>query len=125
MAVVVLPADGAAARAGRRHLDAVCRASQTTPGVVDVARVLVSELVTNAVVHARSSPRLSVGAGVSGALHVEVGDDDSHRPVVQVEDEDALGGRGLRLLESLASRWGVRADPPGKVVWFELDGDAA
>jgi anti-sigma regulatory factor (Ser/Thr protein kinase) len=125
VAVLVLPADRAAARVGRRHLEAVCFELATPSAVVDIARVLVSELVTNAVVHGGSSPRLSVEAGNGGALYVGVGDDDSRHPVVQDEDEDSLGGRGLRLLESLASRWGVRADPPGKVVWFELDGDAA
>ena len=125
MAVMVLQADWAAARAGRRHLEAMCRALKTTPEVVDVARVLVSELVTNAVIHGHSSPRLDVGTGARGALYVGVGDDDSRYPVVQDGDDDSLNGRGLRLLESLASRWGVRPDPPGKVVWFELDGDVA
>ncbi len=37
------------------------------------------------------------------------------------DDPAALDGRGLRLLDLLSSRWGVRPDPPGKVVWFELD----
>jgi anti-sigma regulatory factor (Ser/Thr protein kinase) len=125
MAVMVLPGDWAAARAGRRHLQAVCRVLETTPAVVDVALVLVSELVTNAVIHGRSSPRLHVETADSGALYVGVGDDNSRYPVVLDEDEDAISGRGLRLLEALASRWGVCPDPPGKVVWFELDGPAA
>jgi two-component sensor histidine kinase len=124
MAVRVLPADPAAARAGRRHLEAACRALDTSPDVLDIARLLVSELVTNAVLHARSGPRLSVEVGTCGGLYVGVADDDSRHPVVRDEDGDSLGGRGLRLLESLASRWGVRPDPPGKVVWLELDGDA-
>ncbi len=125
MAVLVLPADRAAPWAGRRHLEAVCRALELTSAVVDVALVLVSELVTNAVLHGQGSPRLSIEAGPDGALCVGVGDDDSRHPVVQEVDEDSLGGRGLRLLESLASRWGVRPEPPGKVVWFELDSEAA
>lgn len=93
-------------------------------GGLDIARFLVSELVTNAVIHGRSSPRLDVGAAASGALYVGVGDDNSRYPVVQDDDDESLSGRGLRLLESLALRWGVRADPPGKVVWFELDAGA-
>lgn len=97
---------------------------QTTPAVLDIARLLVSELVTNAVIHGRSSPRLDVDTAVSGALYVGVGDDDSRYPAVQDDDDDSLSGRGLRLLDALASRWGVRPDPPGKVVWFELDADA-
>jgi two-component sensor histidine kinase len=121
---MVLPADGAAPRAGRRHLEGRCAVLRTTPAVLDIARVLVSELVTNAVIHGRSSPRLDVGATTSGALFVGVGDDDSCCPAVQDDDDDSLSGRGLRLLDALASRWGVRPDPPGKVVWFELDEDA-
>lgn len=124
MAAVVLSADMAAARAGRRHLAAVCRGLQVRPEIVDVALVLVSELVTNAVIHGLSNPRLSVEASASGALHVEVGDDDSRYPVVRGHDNGSLSGRGLRLLEDLASRWGVRPDPPGKVVWFELESHA-
>jgi two-component sensor histidine kinase len=96
----------------------------TPLAVLDIARLLVSELVTNAVIHGRSSPRLDVGAAASGALYVGVGDDDSRYPVVQGDDDGSLGCRGLRLLELLASRWGVRDDPPGKVVWFELDAGA-
>ena len=103
----------------------MCRGLQTAPEVVDVALVLVSELVTNAVIHARSQPRLTVAAAAGGALYVGVGDDDSRCPTVRDQDDDALNGRGLHLLASLASRWGVRPDPPGKVVWFELATEAA
>ncbi len=125
MPVLVLSADGAAAQAGRRHLALVASTLGTAPALVEVALVLVSELVTNAVVHGRSNPRLAVLARVGGGLFVGVGDDDSRHPVMQDEDQQALGGRGLRLLDSLATRWGVRPEPPGKVVWFELDADAA
>ncbi len=124
-AQVVLSADHAAPRAGRRHLVMVCRALGTAPKVIEVALVLLSELVTNAVLHGRSNPRLAVGAATGGGLYVGVGDDDSRHPVVPHHDEQSLGGRGLRLVAALATRWGVRPDPPGKVVWFELDADAA
>lgn len=123
MTVVVLPADPAAARAGRRHLQAVCGSLGMAPDVLDIAQVLLSELVTNAVLHGRSSPRLRVEVKTGGSLYVGVGDDESRHPCVRDEDGQSLGGRGLRLLDSLASRWGVRPDPPGKIVWFELDHD--
>ncbi len=125
MPVLVLSADEAAARAGRRHLVMVASTLGTAPALVEVALVLVSELVTNAVLHGRSNPRLAVLARAGGGLFVGVGDDNSRHPVMQDEDQQALGGRGLRLLDSLATRWGVRPEPPGKVVWFELDADAA
>jgi anti-sigma regulatory factor (Ser/Thr protein kinase) len=125
MPVLILAADQAAARAGRSHLTMVASTLGTAPALVEVALVLVSELVTNAVLHGRSNPRLAVLARAGGGLFVGVGDDNSRYPVMQDEDQQALGGRGLRLLDSLATRWGVRPEPPGKVVWFELDADAA
>jgi len=124
-AQIVLSTDHAAPRAGRRHLVVVCRALGTAPRVVEVALVLLSELVTNAVLHGRSNPRLAVGAATGGGLYVGVGDDDSRHPVVPQHHETSLGGRGLRLVRALATRWGVQLDPPGKIVWFELDTDTA
>lgn len=120
-----LAADPTAVRSARRLLVQVCQASGTAARVVDVAELLVSELVTNAVLHGRSRPRLTVTPTAGGGLSVGVGDDNSRLPVVREDDRDALDGRGLRLLDLLSSRWGVRPDPPGKVVWFELDPDAA
>jgi hypothetical protein len=52
---------------------------------------------------------------------VEVRDDNSRRPVRQPEDTDALDGRGLSLLEAIATSWGVNDDGLGKVVWFEVN----
>lgn len=91
--------------------------------VVDVAVLLVSEVVTNALVHGRSRPRLQVTPLSGGGLYVAVGDDNGLLPVVREDDTDAPGGRGLRLLDALSARWGVWPDPPGKIVWFELNAD--
>ena len=85
----------------------------------DDALLLTSELVTNAVLHARTGVELSVVTGM-GAIHVEVSDDDPGVPRQRTADLDALGGRGLALVAALAGDWGVRLAPPGKVVWFEL-----
>jgi len=106
-AQVVLSADHAAPRAGRRHLVVVCHALGTAPRVVEVALVLLSELVTNAVLHGRSNPRLAVGVATGGGLYVGVGDDDSRYPVVPDHDVQSLGGRGLHLVRALATRWPV------------------
>ena len=81
--------------------------------------LLTSELVTNAVVHARSDARVRLRLG-PGMLRVEVGDDDPGLPVAREPDAAGPGGRGLRILDEVASRWGVDPDGPGKVVWFEL-----
>jgi anti-sigma regulatory factor (Ser/Thr protein kinase) len=87
----------------------------------DVA-LLVSELATNAVVHARSHYRVSVRVE-SATIVVGVTD---HSPVMpirrSVDPTSADGGRGLVLVESLASRWGVEPIAGnGKTTWFEID----
>ncbi len=92
----------------------------------EVAVLLVSELVTNAIVHGRTPLELRAAAAGS-ALRVEVHDQDPRRaPVLReqvVGNPDALnsGGRGLQLVDTLADRWGWSDNPGGKMVWFELD----
>ena len=89
-------------------------------GVEDVASLLVSELVTNAVLHARTAVGLRIAA-VGDRLRVEVSDGSRARPVRQEFRPEATGGRGLLLLDRLAASWDVRRTPDGKTVWFELD----
>ncbi|CUU57810.1 Anti-sigma regulatory factor (Ser/Thr protein kinase) [Parafrankia irregularis] len=91
----------------------------------DVAKLLVSEVVTNAVrfVGAREVLRLTVECG-SGLIRVSVSDGSPLRPVLRAAQDDDESGRGMQLVSALAERWGVVDDPPsigcGKQVWFEL-----
>ena len=84
----------------------------------EVAVLMTSELVTNAVVHARTPVRLAVY--LDSALTVEVADGSPEQPVPHqvVPDEDR--GRGLALVAKLADSWGSRPEGSGKVVWFRL-----
>ena len=101
--------------------------------LVDIAELLVSELATNAVVHAGGRYRLTLSLGV-GILRCEVADERRHLPRPphrQVERDDGLdvdpdseNGRGLFLVDALAHRWGSRFVEEGKEVWFELETDA-
>jgi anti-sigma regulatory factor (Ser/Thr protein kinase) len=85
----------------------------------EAARLLVSELVTNAVLHARTD--LEVVVTQSGAgVRVEVRDHNPTAPVVRRYEDEAMTGRGLALVDELAARWGVTRRPDGKAVWFEL-----
>ena len=87
---------------------------------LDTASLLVTEIVTNAVLHAISpmSLRVEVSADV---VRVEVRDGSQLPPRVQAFSATAATGRGLRLLERLALRWGIRPElGGGKVVWFEV-----
>jgi anti-sigma regulatory factor (Ser/Thr protein kinase) len=89
--------------------------------LVDAARLLVSELVTNAVLHARTDLELVVKMRRAG-VRVEVRDGSPGEPVVRRYEDEAMTGRGLALVGELATRWGVDPGPHGgKSVWFELD----
>ena len=88
--------------------------------LVDDAVLLVSELVTNAVVHGRSDVALRLWRTGSG-VRVEIADRHPGAVLPRRPDPEALGGRGLYLVETLAQDWGVRPAKPGKAVWFELE----
>jgi anti-sigma regulatory factor (Ser/Thr protein kinase) len=84
----------------------------------------VSEVVTNAVLHARSATVLTVRRSAD-VLTVEVQDDDPTPPVLRPHSNTATTGRGLRILEDLTVRWGTRPIGKGKIVWFDFDLAAA
>jgi anti-sigma regulatory factor (Ser/Thr protein kinase) len=90
--------------------------------VVDNAELMVSELVTNAVLHGAPDVRLTVVAE-EGALSVEVTDGSSRLPRTSAPSAmDDSSGRGLEIIELLSVAWGVDVDPahPGKTVWFRV-----
>lgn len=86
--------------------------------------LVVSELATNAVLHARTafSVRLRITGGVA---RIEVEDAAGGRPVMRHFSNQATSGRGLRLVDGLSRAWGVTAGRggAGKVVWAEIVGD--
>ncbi|MFJ9855551.1 ATP-binding protein [Streptomyces sp. NPDC101150] len=86
------------------------------------AVLLVSEMVTNAV---KAEPAIGCEVAVrfvvtAGCLRLEVHDASSQLPVMTNPEEDDECGRGLVLLNALASGWGVITDGIGKTVWVEL-----
>lgn len=106
-----------AARAARRFVRDALEAEEEVLANVEL---LVSELVTNAVIHAAGAPQLDVHVTLA-AVRVEVYDDDPRLPERRVPDQEGPGGRGLLLLDRLASRWDAEHHLGGKVVWFEID----
>jgi anti-sigma regulatory factor (Ser/Thr protein kinase) len=84
--------------------------------VLDDAVLIVSELVTNAVVHARSDPRLSARLA-HDCLRLEVHDTSADAPIIAVGT--SAGGYGMQLVADLAHAWGWAPTPSGKVVWTE------
>jgi anti-sigma regulatory factor (Ser/Thr protein kinase) len=103
----------------------VAAALAAWPATQEAAQLLVSEVVTNAVVHSASGDQ-------GGSLEVRYAFDD-HEVYVEVLDAggatapsrhaehlEGISGRGLGLVEALASAWGVHDHQAGRVVWFRL-----
>ncbi|MGW7069974.1 ATP-binding protein [Streptomyces sp. NPDC054855] len=95
--------------------------------------LLISELVTNAVVHTGCPavlrmrlpdlpdvPDEAAEAG-AGTVRVEVADASARPPKQRHADGDATNGRGLELVDGLADRWGWQAEGAGKSIWCEVD----
>lgn len=109
------PASATRARVvAREQLGALC-----TADALDTVSLLVTELVTNGILHARTPLRLLIEAN-PGRVRVCVEDSSRLVPEVHRYGNDAVTGRGLAMVEQLASSWGVDATPAGKVVWCEI-----
>jgi anti-sigma regulatory factor (Ser/Thr protein kinase) len=114
------PPQRASVSAARHFVTEMLVAAGVT-GVIDEARLLVSELATNAVVHAATDFSVSVHIS-SGRVYVEVRDGDPVDLTEPVEARPpALGGHGLQIVGRLAGSWGSRVEDHGKVVWFSVD----
>jgi anti-sigma regulatory factor (Ser/Thr protein kinase) len=84
------------------------------------AQLVVTELVTNAIVHADSSCQLSLQVNGAG-IRIAVTDSDRiSQPDPQPFDLQREGGRGLLIVSTLASSWGIEPEARGKTVWADL-----
>lgn len=113
------PQDPATPRAARRFMDEILDRWACRPAV-DTLHLVLSEVVSNAVLHAGSAPEVAVRL-LDGFLRVEVADDSSVLPEAREADESSVGGWGMGIIASETSRWGVeRRAGGGKVVWFDV-----
>jgi len=115
-----------APRQARALVASACAQARLRAGLADLAVLLTSEAVTNAVVHAGGWARTTVLTSADGVA-VEVEDASAARPVTHPDRPAHLpGGRGVALIDACSSAWGFEdlPDRPGKVVWFELRSEA-
>jgi CheY-like chemotaxis protein len=124
-----LPEDLGGPRLARRFVEQTLR-QWRCGDALETVKLLVSEVVANAVVHARSEVRIAVQLRPQ-VVRVAVRDTDPSPPEQRAAAETDLGGRGLALVDALSSAWGIEPATGGKDVWFEVPrfdaeaGDAA
>jgi hypothetical protein len=120
-ASISLSGDPEASRDARLFASEFLKASGW-PGRLDEALLVVSELVGNAVIHGHSGAHISImveGSRLRFDVH-----DDNDAPARLCESPTTVGGFGLRLVDSVASRWGCAMEKRGKTVWAELQSPA-
>jgi anti-sigma regulatory factor (Ser/Thr protein kinase) len=96
------------------------RLRDQAPELIEVAQLLTTELVNNAITHGAGEPILMIDVH-EDRIHVEVYDANLTLELnSQSGDPLRASGRGLAFVEELASSWGVARRLAGKVVWFDL-----
>lgn len=116
----ILSCEPRSAALARRFVDDTLEAWGWSGADDGVVRLLVSELVTNSLLHARTDLRVQI-AHNGKRLRIAVVDHGSRKPARRGHTAGSTTGRGLDLVEALAAEWGVDAVRGGKAVWFELD----
>lgn len=118
-ALLSIPPSSAAIRTARRFTAAFLRENELAE-LIDTVVLLVSEVVTNAIIHGGTGAELRLI--VSGeAVRAEVRDRSSALPSVKQYSETATTGRGMLVVDSLATAWGTEVEGRGKLVWFSVD----
>jgi anti-sigma regulatory factor (Ser/Thr protein kinase) len=116
---LLVPSDRSAAARARHFVRDTLEAWGIDGETQEDCELLVSELVTNAVMHAHSGALVSM-EGDRDLVKISVRDESTAPPTVQECSPSEIAGRGLLLVSRIARRWGVEAWSGGKAVWFEL-----
>jgi anti-sigma regulatory factor (Ser/Thr protein kinase) len=104
-----------------RHIAVELLKAWQAPHDHDDVALLVTELVTNVIDHVDGEAAFTLELALAGGwLQIAVADGSSVRPVVRELDSDNPRGRGLRLIQALADRWGIEDHHDGKRVWLTL-----
>lgn len=113
-----LPCDPSSVRTARQFVTAQL-ADAGFPDTAFTASLLVSELITNAVLHAGTDIRLVIDSG-SDQVRIAVHDGSDRAVRRRRHSVDAATGRGLMMVEQMSVDWGIEKHRPGKAVWFTL-----
>lgn len=119
LARLALPGDTAVVRSAREFAADTLQRWRLRE-LIETVTLLVSEVVTNALRHARSGAELRLHR-TAGGVEVEVLDADDRLPIPRIVDSDAESGRGLHLVDALAASWGAEPMRQGKRVWFRVE----
>jgi anti-sigma regulatory factor (Ser/Thr protein kinase) len=117
---VRLPAEPATAGEARDHVRAVL-AAWDVPVDPDIAVLLASDLVTNAILHQVDGTITLVLTSSPGQLRVDVYGTPVHLPPRGPLPYEAVTGRGLALVTTLADQWGWYVTPMGRAIYFTLE----
>jgi anti-sigma regulatory factor (Ser/Thr protein kinase) len=119
MAMTTLPSSGQSVAAARRWVaGALVGAS---PATSDLAQILTSELVSNAVLYGKGD-ELRLRLVVDDDVLIEIWDGNRAAPHIQPRETASTSGRGLQIVEALSNQWGYRGvRNDGKWVWFRID----
>ncbi|MCL3861410.1 ATP-binding protein [Actinotalea sp. K2] len=122
---IVLPSQRRSVAVGRHWVVQSAVGHGVTGMANQVVELLSSELLANAVLHGPEGGAIGVRVHHdSGVLRVSVADTGAQPPVVLRQEPTAASGRGMAIVEAMATRWGVEEHGDGgKTVWFELDLD--
>jgi anti-sigma regulatory factor (Ser/Thr protein kinase) len=116
---ISLPPEASSAGAARRFVSDALSGGGASPDILMRAEIVVSEMATNAIMHSRRDFIVAVDASTY-PYRVEVSDPGEGVPERRDAEVDALSGRGLAIVEALASDWGVQTTDQGKTVWCIL-----
>jgi anti-sigma regulatory factor (Ser/Thr protein kinase) len=107
-------------RDARDHVADLLRDEGWSDVAIEKARLVISELATNAILHAQT--RFELSCQIAQTARFEVRDFDPHSmPMVLELQPERAGGLGLRLIEAISTAWGVESNSDSKVVWCTLD----
>jgi anti-sigma regulatory factor (Ser/Thr protein kinase) len=114
-----LDLDPSAPGRARRFFAETAREWRLQAELVEIAELVVSELVSNAVEHAKTASVVVLGRG-DGLLLIAVRDASTIHPEPRALDATSFRGRGLGLIDRLSVSWGVQRLTDGKSVWAIL-----